>query len=56
MKPMIAYEFCRMTKLHIDGKYWLLVILEMLSSNHSQIDVSIIIDILQNTIDFEHDL
>ncbi len=44
---MIAYEFCRNTKLHIDN---------ILSSSHGQIDVSIIIDILQNTIDFEHDL
>jgi hypothetical protein len=47
MKPMIAYEFCRMTKLHID---------EILSTSHSSIDVSIIIEILQTTIDFEHDL
>ena len=41
---MIAYEFCRQTKLHLDG---------MLSTQHNTIDVSVIIDILQNTIDFE---
>jgi hypothetical protein len=44
---MIAYEFCRNTKLHIDS---------ILSTQHNTIDVSIIIDILQHTIDFEHDL
>lgn len=44
LKPMIAYEFCRQTKLHLDG---------MLSTQHNTIDVSVIIDILQNTIDFE---
>lgn len=36
-----------MTKLHIDS---------ILSSYHQTIDVSIMIDILQSTIDFEHDL
>ncbi len=45
---MIAYEFCRQTKLHLD---------EMLSNQHlTPIDVSVIIDILQHTIDFEMDL
>lgn len=44
---MIAYEFCRNTKLHIDS---------ILSTQHHTIDVSIIIDILQSTIDFEMDL
>lgn len=44
---MIAYEFCRQTKLHIDS---------ILSTQHNTIDVSIIIDKLQHTIDFEHDL
>ena len=34
---MIAYEFCRQTKLHIDN---------ILSTQNSSIDVSIIIDIL----------
>ena len=44
---MIAYEFCKHTKLHIDS---------ILSMQHHIIDVSIIIDILQHTIDFEYDL
>jgi len=47
LKAMIAYEFCRETKLHIDS---------ILSMQHQSIDVSIIIRILQRTIDFEHDL
>jgi hypothetical protein len=37
MEHMIAYEFCRQTKLHID---------EILSSNHQKIDVSKLIEIL----------
>jgi hypothetical protein len=44
---MIAYDFCKNTKLHLDS---------ILSTQHSSIDVSIIIDILQSTIDFEYDL
>lgn len=44
---MIAYEFCRQTKLDLDN---------ILSKEHQTIDVSVIIDILQHTIDFEHDL
>jgi hypothetical protein len=48
LRPMIAHEFCRQTKLHLD---------EMLSNQHiTPIDVSVIIDILQHTIDFEMDL
>lgn len=47
MEHMIAYEFCRQTKLHID---------ELLQSSHQKIDVSKLIEVLQATIDFEVDL
>jgi vacuolar protein sorting-associated protein 53 len=47
MEHMIAQEFCRQTKLHID---------EILSVKHFEIDVSKLIEILQATIDFENDL
>ena len=44
---MIAKEFCRQTKLHID---------EILSVGHLKIDVSKLIEILQSIIEFEDDL
>lgn len=44
---MIAKEFCRQTKLHID---------EILSVQHFNIDVSKLIEILQATIEFEDDI
>lgn len=47
MEQMIAQEFCRQTKLHID---------EILHAEHHQIDVSKLIEILQATIEFEDNL
>lgn len=47
IKPMIAHEFCRQTKLHLDS---------MLSTHHSTLDVTVIIEVLQSTIEFEFDL
>lgn len=47
MEQLIAWEFCRQTKLHLD---------EILSKSHYSIEVSKLIEILQATIDFETDL
>ena len=47
MEEMIAKEFCRQTKLHIDG---------VLSMGHLKIDVSKLVEILQATIEFENDI
>ena len=47
MEQMIAQEFCRQTKLHMD---------EILSAQHFQIDVSKLIEVMQSTIEFETDL
>ena len=47
MEQMIAQEFCRQTKLHMD---------EILSAQHYQIDVSKLIEVMQSTIEFETDL
>ena len=47
MQQMIAQEFCRQTKLHID---------EILSVQNQYIDVSKLVEILQATIQFEDDL
>ena len=47
MDEYIAQEFCRQTKLHIDG---------MLSMDHLKVDVSKLIEILQATIEFENDV
>jgi hypothetical protein len=47
MEQMIAQEFCRQTKLHID---------EILSVQHFKIDVSKLIEVLQATIEFEDDI
>lgn len=44
LKPMLAYEFCKITKLHLD---------QILSNSRSQIDISIMIKILQKTLEFE---
>ena len=44
MQQMIAQEFCRQTKLHMD---------ELLSGQHLRIDVSKLIEILLATIEFE---
>ena len=47
MQSMLCYEFCKDTKIHLD---------EILSQSHSFLDVSVMIKILQKTIDFEQDL
>mmetsp|Transcript_1002 Transcript_1002/g.1801 ORF Transcript_1002/g.1801 Transcript_1002/m.1801 type:complete len:268 (-) Transcript_1002:1305-2108(-) len=47
MEQIIAKEFSRQTKLHID---------EILSLSHLQIDVSILIEVLQATIEFETEI
>ena len=47
MMQLQTYEFCRLTKLHIDG---------ILSTQYTQIDVSLIIDTMQQTIEFENEL
>lgn len=44
LKPMLAYEFCKITKLHLD---------QILSNNYSSIDITVMIKILQKTLDFE---
>ena len=46
MLQLYTYEFCRMTKLHID---------EMLSTN-PQTDVTLIIETMHFTIEFENEL
>jgi hypothetical protein len=45
LKPMLAYEFCKITKLHLD---------QILSNEHSSIDITVMIKVLQNTLKFEH--
>jgi hypothetical protein len=47
MKPLITYEFCKMTKIHIDME---------LSNPGKEIDVSALIRILMATLEFEEDL
>lgn len=47
MQQMIAQEFCRNTKLHMD---------EMLSDQHLKIDVGKLIEVLLATIEFENDV
>ena len=44
LKPMLAYEFCKITKLHLD---------QILSSSMGSIDISVMIKILQKTLEFE---
>lgn len=45
LKPMLAYEFCKITKLHLD---------QILSNEHSSIDITVMIKVLQNTLKFEN--
>lgn len=44
LKPMLAYEFCKITKLHLD---------QILSNHHASIDITVMIKILQKTLEFE---
>ena len=44
LKPMMAYEFCKITKLHLD---------QILSNHHGEIDITVMIKVLQKTLDFE---
>ncbi|CAI2387225.1 unnamed protein product [Moneuplotes crassus] len=45
LKPMLAYEFCKTTKLHLD---------QILSNSHSDIDITVMIKILRKTLEFEN--
>ena len=47
MKQLLAWEFCRVTKLHLDN---------ILSTKSIEIDVSVIIQTMQEAIEFENDL
>ena len=47
LKPMLAYEFCKITKLHLD---------QILSNLHTEIDITVMIKILQKTLEFEDKL
>ena len=47
IEQMIAKEFCRQTKLHLN---------EILSTSHFQIDVSDLIRVLQSIKDFEKEI
>lgn len=47
MMQLYTHEFCRLTKLHID---------EILSTQHTQIDVGLIIETMHQTIEFEGEL
>mmetsp|Transcript_32579 Transcript_32579/g.31955 ORF Transcript_32579/g.31955 Transcript_32579/m.31955 type:complete len:122 (-) Transcript_32579:31-396(-) len=42
---MLAYEFCKTTKLHLD---------QILSNSHSDIDITVMIKILRKTLEFEN--
>jgi len=45
LKPMLAYEFWKITKLHLD---------QILSNHHGEIDITIMIKVLQKTLEFEN--
>ena len=47
MNELIAYEFCRMTKLHLD---------QILSASFTEIDVQLIIETMQMSTEFENEL
>jgi len=47
MTQLFASEFCRMTREHLD---------EIMQSSHSQIDIALIIQAMQQSIEFERDL
>lgn len=47
MNDFIAYEFCRTTKLHLD---------QILSASFQDIDVELIIETMQMSIEFENEL
>jgi hypothetical protein len=47
MDELKAYEFCRMTKLHLD---------QILSASFQDIDVQLIIEAMQLSTDFENEL
>lgn len=44
LKPMLAYEFCKITKLHLD---------QILSNHHSEFDITVMVKVLQKTLEFE---
>jgi len=44
LKPMLAYEFCKITKLHLD---------QILSNHQGSIDITLMIKVLQKTLEFE---
>ena len=47
MQELLALDFCRMTKLHLDA---------ILSASYQDIDVSLIIEAIQSAKDFENEL
>ena len=47
MPQLLSQEFCRITKLHLD---------EILSQSSSQLDLRLIIESMQFTIEFENEL
>jgi hypothetical protein len=47
MQELLALDFCRMTKLHLDS---------ILSVSYRDIDVGIIIETMQMSIEFENEL
>jgi len=47
MRPLITYEFCKLTKVHIDMQ---------LSNPQLEVDVQVLVQILMSTLEFEEEL
>lgn len=51
MPELVAWDFCRATKLHLDA-----ILSEGAAGHQQEIDVGLIIETMQMTIEFENDL